>query len=260
MKTFIKNIRKYYSYAIYAGKAELKSEVVNSYLNWLWWILDPIFFMLIYTFIVQVVFKNNQPNFPVFVFIGLTAWNFFSGMITGSVKLFSHNRNIISKVYIPKYMLLFSKSYIYLFKAMISFVLILGLMCIFKISFTINLLWFIPTFFVLYIITFGISSIVMHFGAYIEDLQNAINIILRMIFYLSGVFYNISTSLPNMWGKMLLKLNPVACIVNEFRKIFMLGTTPDFFILLIWFFLGIFLLVIGVLLVHKYEKGYVKVI
>ena len=42
---FVKDIKKYWTYAIYSAKAELKSEVASSYLNWLWWILDPLLFM-----------------------------------------------------------------------------------------------------------------------------------------------------------------------------------------------------------------------
>ena len=102
MSKFINNIKKYYKYAIYSAKAELKSEVADSYLNWLWWIVEPFCFMLIYTFVFGVVFKNNTPYFASFVFIGLTAWDFFNRMINGSVKLIINNRDLVTKVYIPK--------------------------------------------------------------------------------------------------------------------------------------------------------------
>ena len=57
MKRFLKNVKKYWSYSLCAAKAELKAEVANSYLNWLWWILDPLSFMIIYTFMVKIVFN-----------------------------------------------------------------------------------------------------------------------------------------------------------------------------------------------------------
>ena len=31
-------MKKYWKYAIYSSKAQLKAEVANSYLNWLWWV------------------------------------------------------------------------------------------------------------------------------------------------------------------------------------------------------------------------------
>ena len=59
------------------------------------------------------VFKNNTPHFASFVFVGLTAWEFFNRMISGSVKLIINNRDLVTKVYIPKYILLLSKSFTY---------------------------------------------------------------------------------------------------------------------------------------------------
>ena len=55
MKRFWKDVTSHLSYAIYSAKSELKSEVANSYLNWIWWVLEPFCFMLIYSFIFGTV-------------------------------------------------------------------------------------------------------------------------------------------------------------------------------------------------------------
>jgi ABC-type polysaccharide/polyol phosphate export permease len=71
IKQFINDIKKYSKYIAYSTKAQLKSEVANSYLSWIWLILEPICFMLIYTFLAVVVFKSKVEYFPIFVFIGI---------------------------------------------------------------------------------------------------------------------------------------------------------------------------------------------
>ena len=91
---------------VYATWAELKTEVINSHLGFLWMILEPLAFMLIYTFIANVVFESGVQYFPVFVFIGLSIWNFFNKMIVASVKLVATNRDTVTKVYLPKFVLL----------------------------------------------------------------------------------------------------------------------------------------------------------
>ena len=48
IKKTIKNMKKYFRYVVYSAKAELKSEVANSYLSWIWWILEPICMMIVY--------------------------------------------------------------------------------------------------------------------------------------------------------------------------------------------------------------------
>ena len=58
-KRFIRDMKKYFSFSIISAKSQLKSEVANSYLNWLWWILTPTCFMLIYTFIFGYVKESS---------------------------------------------------------------------------------------------------------------------------------------------------------------------------------------------------------
>jgi teichoic acid transport system permease protein len=260
MRKFINNIKKYFNYAVYSAKSDLKSEVANSYLNWLWWILDPLAFMAVYTFIVTIVFKSNETFFPVFVLIGLTTWNFFNSMISSSVKIVNSNRGIVSKIYIPKYILILSKSFVLLFKMSISFMLIIIMMIAFKVPFNITIIHFLPIVIVLYVVSFGISSILLHFGIFVEDLANIMNIVLKLMFYLSGIFYSISTRLPIPYNRYLLKGNPAAFIMDSFRKILLDGVVPNYKWLTIWFLIGCVFTFIGISIIHKYENSYAKVI
>lgn len=259
-KNFFVNIKKHNKYAMYQAKAELKSEIANSYLSWIWWILDPLFFMVIYTFVVVIVFKNNQPGFPVFVFIGLTAWDLFNRIVTNSVKTVKNNIGIVNKVYIPKYIFLISKTFVFLFKFMISFVLILILMLIFDVPFTIQMLNFPLIVITLYSVAFGLGTIVLHFGVFVEDLANIMGIIFRFLFYFSGIFYDISKTITvEPYGSIMLYCNPIAFIIHQFRLIFFYGEAPNYLLLLAWFLGGILFSMLGIWLIHKYEDSYAKI-
>ena len=238
MKKFFANIKKYFRYAIRSSKAELKSEVADSYLNWLWWIIEPLCFMLIYVFVFGYIFKNNTPFFASFVFIGLTCWEFFNRMLTGSVKLIIGNRDLVTKVYIPKYILLLSK------------------------SFTWHVILIFPILAILYIFTFGLGLILMNLGVTINDLSNLTNIFLRMVFYLSGVFYNINQRLKGR-GRLkyyLLRINPAAFFMNELRHVLLWNELPNFKWLGVWLVIGGLLCIYGIHLIHKNENSYAKVI
>ena len=259
MKKFFNDVKKYYKYIIYSTKSNLKTEVASSYLNWLWWILDPLCFMLVYTFIVQIVFSTKEENLPVFVLIGLTAWNFFNTTINSSVKLVANNKSIVTKVYIPKYVLTFIKMLTNLFKMFISWGLILIMMLFFKVPYTAYMLQFIPVMLVLFVLTFGISTILMHFGVFVEDLSNIMNIVLKLTFYLSGIFYSIGTRVPAPYNRILLNLNPVALIIDSFRKAFLYHKFVNYRMLGIWLIIGCILSIIGIKTIQKYENSYAKV-
>jgi ABC-type polysaccharide/polyol phosphate export systems, permease component len=260
MKKFFYNIKKYFRYALYSAKADLKAEVAGSHLNWLWWILEPLCFMMIYMFIASIVFKSSEQHFQVFVFIGLTAWDYFNKNVTASVKIVTANKGIVSKIYIPKYILVLQKSFVNLFKMFISWILIFIFMIILKVPFTFGLLYIIPILIVFYIVTFGICNILLHFGIFIEDLANVTNLGLKLVFYLSGVFYSITTRVPKAYKGFLLTANPAAFIIDSLRKAVLYNQSPVLSILGLWLVIGILLSMVGILIIHKYENSYAKVI
>ena len=108
IKKFLGDIKKYWQYMNYAAKADLKAEVANSYLNRLWWLLEPFFNMLVYVIVFGRVMGNSIENYATFVFSALLMWNYFNKTINYSVRLVRSNRDIITKVYVPKHVLLIS--------------------------------------------------------------------------------------------------------------------------------------------------------
>lgn len=260
MERFIKDFKKYWGYAVYSAKSELKSEVANSYLNWLWWVLDPICFMLIYVFIFGVVFKAREPYFPVFIFLGLSMWDFFNKNLKMSVTLVKRNKPIVSKVYLPKYILVVVKMLVNGFKMGVSLLIVAAMMVFWQVPLTWNILYFFPIMIVLWIFTFGCSSFMLHYGVFVEDLSNVINIILRLVFYMTGIFYNVATRLPAPYNEYAVKYNPLAFLLTEMRNAVIYGRIPNRNLLLVWFAVSLLLCILGIRKVYKNENSYVKVI
>ncbi len=264
MKKFISDIKKYYRYVIYAGKSELKAEVANSYLNWLWWIIEPICFMFIYSFVFGFLFGSKIDHIQIFVYIGITLWDFFNRMLTSSVKLVRSNKAIVSKVYIPKYTLIFVKMYVNAFKLLVAMVILFGMILFTGVSLTWNALWLIPIIFTMFCFTFAICTFLMHFGVYVDDLANVTRIFLRILFYLTGVFYNLTDKVTNTLGKTAAMLighcNPMASVITATRNALMYGEMPDVRFVFLWMAIGLVFSALGIRLIYKNENSYVKVI
>ena len=260
MKRFFKDLMKYFRYALYSARSELKAEVADSYLNWIWWVLEPTAFMFIYTFIFGTVFNAREPFFPIFIFIGLSGWEFFSRNLHNSVKIVKANKAIVSKVYLPKFILLVSKMMVNGFKMMVSFGIVAGMILFYRVPITLNILYFIPILIVLVILTFGFMTILMHFGVFVDDLYNLIHIGLKLVFYLTGIFFQVQTRVPAPWGDWLAKGNPMALIITSMRNVLIYGQTPNFKFLFIWFVIGVIITSIGIRLIYNNENIYVKVI
>ncbi len=261
IKRFINDIKKYWKYIRYSTKSQLKSEITGSYLSWMWLIIEPICFMLIYTFISTIVFKSKQEYFPVFVFIGLTMWSFFQKTLVSSIKLVVNNRDTVTKVYISKFILLIVQMGVNTVKFFISFSLVVLFMIFYRVPISWNVLYFIPLFIALFVFTFGLSTIFLHFGVFIQDLSNITTIVLRLCFYMSGIFYNIETSLKSFYpyNKLLVKCVPLTAFITECRHILLYCMPLDVLLISFWICVAFILAYIGLKIVYKYENTYVKV-
>ena len=215
--------------------------------------------MLIYTFLAIVVFDSNTKYFPIFVFIGLTIWNLFSKTLVSSVKLVLANRDTVTKVYVPKFILLLTRMCVNSVKFFISFLLVIICMCIYQVPISLNILWFIPIFIILFVVTFGISSIFMHFGVFVQDLANITTIGLRLLFYASGVFFSLEKRVPEPYNELLVSLNPIAAIITQCREVLLYKMPMNLSLMGGWFAIGIILMLIGIRTIYKYENTYVKV-
>ena len=260
LKRFINDTKKYFHYSIVSARSQLKSEVASSYLNWIWWVLDPFCFMLIYTFIFGYVFSAKEPYFPVFIFIGLSMWDFFNRTIAGSVKMVKNNKPIVSKVYLPKYILILTRMWVNAFKMMISFGIVLAMMLAFRVPFSIQTIYFPCIILALMSVTFGFSTFLLHYGVFVEDLSNVIAIAMRMLFYLTGIFYNVETRMPKPYGKLLVRYNPMAFLITTMRRVLLYGEVPHRKLILFWFLFGIAVSALGIRKIYKNENSYVKVI
>ena len=216
---FFLEIKKYWKFAVYAAKSDLQEEVANSYLNWLWWILEPLSSMLIFVMIFGIVFRTDEMYFPAFVFIGITVWDYFNRCITSSVDLIRNNQHIISRVYIPKYILLVQRMLVLGFKMLICWVIVV-----------------------------------------VSDLSRLIAIVLNLMFYMTGIFYNIKKSFPEPFGYLLQRINPVAHLIFCMRKSLLYNEMPSGIMLGVWFGISVLLAAGGICLINKNENSYVKMI
>lgn len=260
MFRFFSDVPKYFFYTVRSAKADLRSEVANSFLDWLWWLIEPFCMMLIYVFVFGIIMKSSEMYFPVFIFSGLTMYNFFSRGINGSVEIIRNNKGIITKVYLPKYILLFARMLVNGFKMMVSFAVVAVMLVYFKVPLTINIFWIFPIVLVLFLFTFGVGTILMHYGVYVSDLSYIVGIATNMLMYLSGIFYSISNKVPEPFGELIEKFNPVSFLIASMRNAVLYGQTPDWRMLVIWAFISVFLSGIGILTVYHNENSYVKVI
>lgn len=260
MFLLFKNIKKYIPFVAYTARADLRAEVANSYLNWVWWVLEPFLEMCVYSFVFGYIFNAKEEYFSVFIFSGLVMWKFFSKTVNESVKLIRSRKSIVTRIYVPKYILLLESMFVNAYKMLFSIVVLIVMMFFFHVKITYYIIYAIPVLILLFILTFSCGLIFMHFGVFVDDLAYALNILLRLMMYLSGVMYNIDSRLKPPLNSIMKIVNPMAMLIDAMHNLLFNETAPNWNIFGGWLLGSIILCVIGVHVVNKYENSYVKVI
>lgn len=252
----IRNLLKYREYILYYSKILLKTRVAGSYLGFLWLYIDPLMFMLIYTFVVQVVFQSKMENFHVFVLIGLTSWNLFSrSVLMGSTSI-TRNKGIFEQVYFHKFVYPTVYVLAYLYEFLISFGLIFAIMAVSKIPFTIHLAEVPAVLVTQLLFTYGCTLIVSHIGVYLFDLRNVLDFTLRFLFYFTPIMWSFDKlKIKAAW---ILKLNPMAVIIGSYRSCIFYGKSPVYSYLLIISVFSCVLIEIGYHLISRHEDTYAR--
>ena len=187
-------------------------------------------------------------------------WQWINRSVNASVKLIWSARGVLSRVYLPKYILLFSRLARYTIQFFITLSLGLFAAAIDRTPFTWRIVYLPFVILTGAVIIFGLSCVAMHCGVYVKDLSRVTTVFMRLTFYLSGVFYSVPRRLPPDAARLLLTVNPAAFLIDSLRRIILYQQAPDWGLLVMWLMIGLGLSALGVSLVHHHERNYVKII
>ena len=158
--------------------------------------------------------SDGAPHF-LFVFCGLTAWNYFSQAAQRSSNSLVNNAQLVSKVYFPRMLIPLSHT----FSALVEFAVMLSMlfvfMAVYRVSPTLRL-FAIPGF--LFLTAMTATGVALWFSALsvkYRDCNYALPFFLQIWMYASPIIY--PTSMVSPRWQALFALNPVVGFVEGFR-------------------------------------------
>ncbi|MCZ6619796.1 MAG: ABC transporter permease [Gammaproteobacteria bacterium] len=209
---------------LYRTYAELKSEAQRTYIGVLWWILEPVVFMLIFYFIFGVLFQRGTEDFVPFLLIGLALWHWFQATVMQCSGAISANRGLIQQVYVPNYVF----PTVVVLANGAKFVVVLVILFVFLYLWGITPTWhWLESFLVLVsalCLTVGIAYLFAAITPLLPDMKLLLQNGLRGLFFLSGIFFDLSR-IPEPYAGWL-RWNPVATVVDDLRNVLMREQTP----------------------------------
>lgn len=256
MKKYVLELLKRKDLLIYLVNSGLKAENRNSYLGYLWWLLDPLLGALVYYFLVVIVMGRGGENFGVYLVIGQVAWRWTNASISNSSRSIVQYTSIIQQVNLPKAIFPLTR----VISQMINFVFGLVVVGSFLLFFGVSLHWeivYLPVIIIVQLLfLMSISLLVAYISVFIRDIGNILGHVMRVWFYASPVIWE-GSRLPARY-QWVENYNPMSYILGGYRNVLMYGNAPNVNVLL---FIGIIAVcfIAGMLFYYsKYEHKIIK--
>jgi ABC-2 type transport system permease protein len=86
-------------------RKELKVRYKNSSLGFLWSMLNPVLYLVVFWVVFNFFLPGNIPNFVVFLLAGLLPWTLFASALSQATGSVVGNADLVKKVYFPRELL-----------------------------------------------------------------------------------------------------------------------------------------------------------
>ncbi|MGZ8578414.1 MAG: ABC transporter permease [Actinomycetota bacterium] len=223
----VARIRELWSYreiVLNLVRKELKIKYTASVLGAVWSLLNPVVFLVVFTFVSEVL-GAGITDYPVFLLSGLLAWNLFSASLSGGAQSVLGNAALVKKVYFPREILPLATVGVALVDFLLQSAVFLVFVLIFY-GFELSQLWLYPlAFLALLVFSVAIVLWVSAMNVRYRDVQHLVGIGLLVWFWMTPIVYaggqveaklrDWSLAGVSLWHLYLL--NPMVWVVFGFQ-------------------------------------------
>jgi lipopolysaccharide transport system permease protein len=260
----------------YLTTSNLKSGHRDKVLGHLWYLLDPLAFMLVYYLVFGVLFNlaggGRDADFMLYILSGILIWRFFSGTVSQGANCIRGNRGLIHEINFPKAVFPVSVTLARAYDLVWGLAVYVVATMVAGEQPTLTVLWVPPLLLLLLMFVMGMTFITAFLGVYFADTTNVLDVALRLGFYCSPIFYYVrpKESLPadvvflspqkneQIWN--LYMSNPVACFFECFRDAILWHETPDMELFGYAATVSVVVWIVGFILFSRSEGAFAKYI
>ena len=247
--------RTFYDLLLFKTKANIASENSKYYLSYVWWVIEPVFTMVALYIVFNNFLSRGIPNYATFLLIGVTIWNWFNNCISHSIDSIVNNQSLMNQINIPKIFFPLESILWVSFKSLIVFLLLIIFIVIYSSSISWYWLYLPVLLLIQFAFTIGISILSAALIPFFQDLSMIINTGMRLLFFASGIFFDIDKVASEKY-QTILYLNPMAGLIQNYRKILIYNHNPDWHYLIFLSLACLVLLFFSVYFTMKNDHQY----
>jgi ABC-2 type transport system permease protein len=238
-------------------RRDLKVRYADSYLGYVWSILEPLAMSLVYWVVMVKVLNRSAPEKPYLIFLlsGQLAWFWFNGTVTAVMRSMRTEAALIRSTSLPREIwvvrVILSKAVEFFF----SLIVLAAFVAVYRKSVTPEIVLFPLGLILQALMLLGLGLILAPVTVLVKDMDKVVPIVLRIMFYFSPILYSIY-QVPSA-VRPYLEFNPLIGIFSLYRAAFFHGEIKAEYLL---FSIGttVVLLALGIFTFRRLEPAVLK--
>jgi lipopolysaccharide transport system permease protein len=259
MSNYIKVLYNYRDLLVMWTVREVKIRYKQSLLGAGWAIVQPLALTLIFTLVFSYFVRvpTDGAPYPIFAYSALVPWTLLATAIAFAAPSLVNNIQLLSKIYFPREVLPLASIGAALFDFLIAIAVFVVMMLLYGISMTTAWYWLPVLVLVQLALITGVALLLAGVNVFYRDVRFVVPLALQLWMYASPIIYPLS-SVPE-WLRPAYMLNPMAGIINSYRRVMLQGEPPVPEELLTASLLSALMLVIGYVYFKRVEPEFADV-
>lgn len=212
---------------------EIRVRYKQSLLGAAWAILQPLSMMIAFTLVFSFLARvpTDGIPYPIFSYAAVLPWTFFSTSVSFGVPSLINNLNLVTKTYFPREILPIGAVGASFFDFLVASTIFLFMLLLYRVPLTWAAVW-LPLILTLQILlTFGVTLLGSAIIVLYRDVRFIVPLGLQIWLYATPVIYPVSL-VPQGFQPYYM-LNPMAGIIDAYRRVILDGQPPT------WSYLGL---------------------
>ena len=211
-----------------------------------WNVLRPLLLATIYGLVFGVLLPSSTrpKNYIAFMVIGVIVFTFSGDCFTKGSRAITRNRNIVRALHFPKALLPVAQILEETIATLPAFVVMVAIVLGTGVSPTRNWLLLIPAFVLQMMFSLGLAFFAARATVAVRDFAQLLPFIIRSLFYMSGVFYDVNRFGEHKWLFDIIKINPFHLFIAVDRQALLGGhyATTEMWLMTVGWAIGFSLL------------------
>ncbi len=225
-----------------------------------WAVIQPLSLMVVFTFVFSMFahVESDGIPYPIFAYSALIFWTFFAACVSQGTIAMTANATLVRKIYFPRETLLLSVMISAFTDLLIAAMVLIGMFFYYHIPFSWTFFWVIPLLALQAVFTLAVILLTSSLHVNFRDIGHALPLLIQLWLFATPIAYPIR-SVPE-WLLPLYMLNPMAGIIDGYRRVLLHGSHPDFGYLAAAYPLAIVAIGVAYMVFKRAERTFADVI